>query len=196
MIGDPYQELGVSRDATPEEIGKAFRRLAARWHPDRNPGDKDAEERFKRIADAYGILSDPRAREAFDRGGEERVRTETGFDGFGNLDEVFARFGDLFGGAARVSRRRWPGTIVEPFEALLRVDVFTALLGGTVDLQLPKGRVEMRIPAGTQPGQTFRLRGQGSPDGACDALLRVEIDLPRTLTPAQRRLLEQARDVG
>src|SRR5262249_43966532 len=78
---DHYAELGVARDASTEDIGRAFRRLAAKYHPDRNPGDKPAEERFKRIAEAYNVLSDPKSRAAYDRGGTPQVEMDTGFHG-------------------------------------------------------------------------------------------------------------------
>jgi molecular chaperone DnaJ len=115
---DYYAELGVSRNATPEEISQAFRKLALQYHPDRNPGNKEAEEKFKRISEAYQVLSDPKSRAAYDRGGARQVEVDTGFRGFESVDEVFGRFGDLFSelfgdgwfggpfGPARGGRRR------------------------------------------------------------------------------------------
>ncbi len=97
---DPYKTLGVGKNASDEEIKKAYRKLARRYHPDRNPGDKQAEERFKEISQAHDILSDPEKRKAYDRGG--------GFGGFGmpggfDPSTFGGSFGDilsnLFGGA-------------------------------------------------------------------------------------------------
>lgn len=107
---DYYADLGLSRGAPHEEIGRAFRRLAAKHHPDRNPGDKGAEEKFKRIAEAYNVLSDPKARAAYDRGGEKQVEVDTGFHGFNSTEDVFSRFGDIFGDlfGERVRRQRPP----------------------------------------------------------------------------------------
>src|SRR6185503_6322402 len=82
MERDYYADLGVSKTASADEIGRAFRKLAARYHPDRNPGDKSAEENFKRIAEAYNVLSDPKSRAAYDRGGSRQVEADTGFHGF------------------------------------------------------------------------------------------------------------------
>lgn len=197
-IHDPYQELGLARDASDDEIGRAFRKLAARYHPDRHPGDRAAEEKFKRIAEAYRVLHDPKARAAYDQGGDEEVRVQTGFRGFDSSEDVLSHFGDLLGGLfgggirRRAFRDAMPGFMVEEEPAQtdreVVVDMATATLGGTVDVPLPSGRTaEMRLPPGTQPGQGFRLAGQGV-EG--DFLVRVRVELPRTLTAEQRRLLE------
>ena len=213
MKRDFYADLGISRTATPDEINQAFRRLAAKYHPDRNPGDKSAELKFKQIAEAYNVLHDPKSREAYDRGGEEQVRVDTGFRGFDSTEDVFSHFGDLFGEffGPRVrarAYRRWPqeyeteiDVYPEPAPSLdLRreasISVFTAMLGGSVDVPLAEGTAEMTIPPGTQPGQQFRLAGQGLRDRQGrrgDVLVTVRVDVPRRLTSAQRRLLEQAR---
>ena len=94
---DYYADLGVAREATSEEIGRAFRKLAAKYHPDRNPGDKAAEEKFKEIAGAYNVLNDPKARATYDRGGQAEVEAETGFRGFDTTEDIFSHFGDIFG---------------------------------------------------------------------------------------------------
>ena len=113
MERDYYADLGVSRTATGDEIGAAFRKLAAKYHPDRNPGDKSAEQKFTRIAEAYNVLKDPKTREAYDRGGSEKVAADTGFRGFDSSEDVFSHFGDifgeLFGNRVRARAfRRWP----------------------------------------------------------------------------------------
>lgn len=93
---DYYAVLGVSRNATQEEIKKAYRRLAIQYHPDRNPGNKEAEEKFKEIAEAYAVLSDPEKRRIYDSYGEE------GLKGRGyhfDPDDIFSQFMDIFGDA-------------------------------------------------------------------------------------------------
>src|ERR1035438_250316 len=98
---DYYEILEVSKDATPDEIKKAYRKQALRWHPDKNPGDKEAEENFKEAASAYEILSDPEKRRRYDQFGHAGVGSGAGFSGFGgamNIDEIFRHFGDIFGG--------------------------------------------------------------------------------------------------
>src|SRR5690349_20132047 len=94
---DYYRELGVSRDASLEEIRAAFRRLAAKHHPDRNPGKRAAEREFKRLAEAYEVLSDAQKRAAYDRGGPERVRSSPRFRRFDSTSDGFRSFGDILG---------------------------------------------------------------------------------------------------
>ncbi len=92
---DYYEVLGVSRDATAEEIKKAYRKLAMKYHPDKNLGDKMAEEKFKEASNAYEALSDPEKRRAYNQRGMSGVR-DMGFQGFTNFEDIFGRFSDIF----------------------------------------------------------------------------------------------------
>lgn len=101
---DYYEILGVSKDVSPEDLKKAYRKLALKYHPDRNPGDKEAEEHFKEVAEAYDVLSDADKRSRYDQFGHSGV-DGTGFGGFGGgagggftVEDIFSRFGDIFGG--------------------------------------------------------------------------------------------------
>ena len=93
---DYYEVLGVSRSADGEEIKRAYRQLALKYHPDRNPGDKAAENNFKEAAEAYSILADVEKRRTYDRFGHEGLEGQ-GFNGFSGFDDIFSAFGDIFG---------------------------------------------------------------------------------------------------
>ena len=95
---DYYEILEVSKDASPEELKKAYRKQAIRFHPDKNPGKKDAEEKFKEAAEAYEVLSDPNKRQRYDQYGHAGLGNG-GFGGGGmNMEDIFSHFGDIFGG--------------------------------------------------------------------------------------------------
>jgi len=96
---DYYEILGVGRSASVEEIKKSYRKLALQYHPDRNPGNKEAEEQFKEAAEAYEVLSDPNKRQRYDQFGHEGMRRGADFHDFGSMNDIFSAFGDVFGGS-------------------------------------------------------------------------------------------------
>jgi DnaJ-class molecular chaperone len=197
LAGDPYQELGVARGATAEEIRKAFRKLAKKHHPDANPGDKASEETFKRKSAAFDILGDVDKRRKFDAGeidadGRETARaygqgpfsegqggaagsrsaTFEGVDLNDILGEMFAdRGGRGFGGAGFSSR----GSDVR---ASLEIDLEDAIAGAKRRIAFSDGRtIDVTIPKGAYDGQILRLRGQGAPgrSGSGDALIELTL---------------------
>jgi len=93
---DYYEVLEVSKTATADEIKKAYRKKAIQYHPDKNPGDKQAEEKFKEAAEAYEVLSDPQKRQRYDQFGHAGVGGAAGGGGFTNMEDIFSQFGDLF----------------------------------------------------------------------------------------------------
>ena len=99
---DYYEVLGVDKKASEDEIKKAYRKIAIKYHPDRNPGDKTAEEKFKEAAEAYSVLSDKQKRQQYDQFGFDGPNMGGGFGGFGaggfSMDDIFSMFGDVFGG--------------------------------------------------------------------------------------------------
>ena len=101
---DYYEVLEVPKTATADEIKKAYRKKAIQYHPDKNPGDKEAEEKFKEAAEAYSVLSDPDKRAKYDQFGFDGLNGASGFGGGGfsgagmSMDDIFSMFGDIFGG--------------------------------------------------------------------------------------------------
>lgn len=135
---DYYLILGVPRDATPEEIKKVYRQVAMKNHPDRNPGDKEAEERFKEAAEAYEVLRDPEKRRLYDRYGHEGV-SSTGFTGFRDFSDIFHAFsdifGDVFGFGGQAGLQPQAGN---DLRYDLSLDFMDAALGTEVTLEVPR----------------------------------------------------------
>jgi DnaJ-class molecular chaperone len=195
---NPYEVLGVKKEASEEEIRVAYRKLAKKHHPDLNPGNKEAEARFKEIAAAYDLLSDKDKRARFDRGeidasGAERPEhAYSRYRGFAegapgeryefhaaegmapeDLDDLFAFFGR--GGRGGTVRLRGAD-----LHFGLTVDFLTALNGARQRLSLaPDRSLEVTIPAGVRDGQILRLKGQGEPGlnggPSGDALIEIRV---------------------
>jgi DnaJ-class molecular chaperone len=200
-----YSILGVGKRAGEAEIQKAYRKLAKRWHPDVNAGDKAAEERFKRISAAYEILSDKERRARYDRGEIDEQGNERGFafgrghagpgagagpggfqfkwsgpgaGGLGDIDDILAgMFG--MGGRGRGPRAK-AALRGEDLRAQLTVDFVDAARGARRRVTLGDGRsLEVTVPAGLESGQTLRLKGQGgtAPGGGTPGDLLIEVSV-------------------
>jgi DnaJ-class molecular chaperone len=195
---DPYKVLGVNRNASDEEIKRAYRKLAKKLHPDLNPGDKKVEAQFKETTAAYDFLSDPEKRRKYDRGeidesGQPRApryssrpgsgaQYQRGTRGFGlEEDADFADdlFSDFFGfGKDARQTVKLKGADVS---YQVRVPFLEAVLGTKQRLQLADGKtLEVQLPPGTDTGQTLRLKGQGLPGRggapAGDAFIEVTVE--------------------
>ena len=301
---DYYKILGVSRGTSQDEIKKAYRKLALQYHPDRNPNNKAAEEKFKEANEAYQVLSDPEKRAHYDQlgsaysqwqqrgapGGFNWGQWSTGGPGnvhveySGDMDELFGQMGgfsdffqQIFGGtggfepgmrrgrAAQPARQtayeqpvaisleeacrggtrlmqldgrrlevkipagartgtkvRIPGVgpagrngkasdiylVIEvapdprfsregdDLNTEVESDLYTAVLGGEIRVPTLDGEVLLKIPAGTQPGQSFRLKGKGMPrlkksKERGDLFARVKVRLPKNLSAEEKKLFEQ-----
>ncbi|RLA85219.1 MAG: molecular chaperone DnaJ [Deltaproteobacteria bacterium] len=150
---DYYKILGVPRNATQEEIKRAYRQLALKYHPDRNPGDKEAEERFKEIAEAYEVLRDPEKRRLYDLYGTEGVRRSTGFSGFKTVEDIFSAFNDLFEEFFGFSTRRPSPRRGQDLRYDLTLTFMEAVKGTTKSIRIPKRMPCERCNAsGIEPG--------------------------------------------
>ncbi|WP_345194388.1 molecular chaperone DnaJ [Kistimonas scapharcae] len=139
---DYYEVLGVSRDVGEKEIKKAYRRMAMKFHPDRNPGDKESEEKFKEVNEAFEILSDPQKRAAYDQYGHAGVDPNmgagAGAGGFGNFSDIFGDvFGDIFGGASGGGRGRSSMQRGADLRYSLDLDLEEAVRGTTKKIRIP-----------------------------------------------------------
>ncbi len=197
-MNDPYSTLGVAKTASADEIKKAYRKLAKMHHPDLNPGNAKSAAQFKDISVAYDLLSDADKRARFDRGeidagGQERADQSfyrahaggpqgakysagAGFDPSDLFADLFSRGRRGRGQAADDDFRMRGGDL----SYALTVDFVEAAKGATKRLTFPDGRtLDVNVPAGTEPGQTLRLRGRGQPGTgggpAGDALIEISV---------------------
>ncbi|MGH1417769.1 MAG: DnaJ C-terminal domain-containing protein [Hyphomicrobiaceae bacterium] len=198
MAQNPYVLLGVSETATDEEIRRAYRRLAKELHPDLNPDDANAADRFKNVSAAYKIVGDKETRQKFDAGlidaSGDPVRgfAGAGAGGFGSAgrrgpagagfdDADFSGiFGDIFGGGFGGAQRRPAQRRGQDVRYTLEVDFIESIEGAKKRVTLPEGGVlDLNVPAGVTDGKTLRLKGKGGSGfngGASgDALVEIKV---------------------
>jgi DnaJ-class molecular chaperone len=198
LAQDPYSVLGVGRQASQDDIRKAYRKLAKQYHPDRNQGDKAAEDRFKAVSAAFDIVGDEKKRARYDRGeidadGNERTagfgggagnpfarggyRTGAGASSFDDIGDIFS---DLFGQGGRGGPRAPRAQRGRDVRYRMTVDFLEAARGVTKRVTMPDGTViDVNIPEGLRDGQSLRLRGRGQPGtgGAPDGDVFVEVSV-------------------
>lgn len=196
---DYYEVLGVSKNASDDEIKKAYRKLAVKYHPDKNPGNKEAEEKFKEISEAHEVLSDKQKRARYDQFGHAGVGGAAGggnpfggsagnpfgngtytfngqsfnFDfGGGGLDDIL---GSIFGfGAGGRGRRPMRGA---DYRSSITIDFEEAIFGTTKTITAEGKEIKLKIPAGIDDGMSIRLAGKGgpAPEGGQKGDLYIEI---------------------
>jgi curved DNA-binding protein len=196
---DYYQILGLPRNASMEEIRKAYRKLAMQYHPDHNPGDKQSEDRFKEINEAYQVLNDPQKRAHYDRVGSaysnwQQRGGQGGFDWgrwaggtpggtrveYGDLNDVFGGEGGLFSEFFRTIFGGGMGTAgtqtsraAPGYQQQVEISLEDAFNGKTLELQSDGRRKQVRIPPGVRTGSKVRVAGSG-PNGM-DLYLIVQV---------------------
>ncbi|MBD3791034.1 MAG: DnaJ domain-containing protein [Campylobacterales bacterium] len=182
-----YETLGVSESATPDEIKKAYRKLARQYHPDINK-EESAQDKFKEINAAYEVLSDPEKKAQYDRFGDQMFGGQNFHDfargqGAGvDLDEILRQmFGGGAGGFGRGGFSGFGGGgfggLNLDIEARITVPFMTAVLGGKHNVSVNGQNFDIKIPAGIKSGETMRVRGKGKQyqGQAGDLLLQVEV---------------------
>ncbi len=207
MASDHYETLGISRQATPEEIQKAYRQMARKYHPDVNPSDTQAKQKFQQVQAAFDVLNDPQKRELYDRygsayesvgGGPGPRPGSASWTGSGGPQGFDINLEDLFGGGGgspgggfadlfktfKQRGKRNPPTKGENIEHTLTVPFATAILGGEAEISLRRasGKAEsirVKIPAGIESGKKIRLRGKGEPSsgGGLAGDILIQIDV-------------------
>lgn len=213
---DYYEVLGVSKNASDDEIKKAYRKLAVKYHPDKNPGDKAAEEKFKEINEAHDVLSDKQKRARYDQFGHAGVNGGAGnpfgnggnpfqngnfnfngqtfnFDfGGGGFDDII---GSIFGfgnGGARRARRG------ADYETRITITFEEAIFGTTKEVSVNNTDLKVKIPAGIDDGMSIRLRGKGgdAPDDKGekgDLYVRIRVKPHKTLTREGTLILSEEK---
>ncbi len=198
MNQDLYKILNVGRTASHDEIRSAYRKLAKEYHPDRNPGNSAAEEKFKQVSAAFNLLGDPDKRRRYDAGEIDASGRETGgfygngggygagggyagMDNFGDLGDIF---GDFFGrgtaGAGGASGQRGFNMRGMDYRYHLEIEFLEAANGMKKRVLLPEGEtLDINVPSGVTQGQVLRLKGKGGPGvgrgAAGDALIELKI---------------------
>jgi DnaJ-class molecular chaperone len=193
MANDPYKTLGVTKNASKDEIRKAYRNLAKKYHPDVCPGDEKAEARFKEASAAFALLNNEEERARFDRGEIDASGNPTGAQGFpgqghgfpggyapGGFEDISDILSDLFGSHQRGGRRQNFAFRGDDVRYTLPVSFLEAINGATKQVRMSDGKqLKIAIPAGSKSGDLLRLRGQGNPGSGGgppgDAIVEIKV---------------------
>lgn len=201
---DYYNILGVSKSASAEEIKRAYRKLAHKYHPDKSDGEA---EKFKEINEAYQVLSNPQKRAQYDQFGTAGTGGNPFGGGFGNTQGFdfrdfqggFSSGGFGFGGIGDIFEEMFGG-VFSQVQTEVAIPLTSALLGAKMQFQTSsKDLIELNIPPGTQDGTSFRFRGKGGQmrnGRRGDLIITVRVQLPKRLSREQKELLEELKRMG
>lgn len=195
MAKDYYEILGIAKNATDEEVKKAYRKLAHQYHPDKNRGD---DKKFKEINEAYQVLGNREKREQYNRFGQtfegQGFSGGEGFEGFGDfggfsdiLEQLFG-FGRQGRGDGGFGFGSFRSQAFSTIQTTLNIDVVTAILGGDIEVSLRGERIPLKIPAGVSNGEALMHHGKNN-----DIIFIINIKTPRNLSKKARELLEQLK---
>lgn len=204
---DYYEVMGVAKTANEEDIKKAYRKLAVQYHPDKNPDDKTAEEKFKELGEAYEILSDPQKRAAYDQMGhaafDPRARAAQGFhdprdifrQAFGGNDPFANLFNGMGGFHFSFNGQGFSGGAFSSTQILqhqIQIDLKKALIGGDVETDIPmlRKKIKFTLPSPVQPGQQFNLRIGKEGNNETILQLTINVVFP-TLSEEQKQQIEK-----
>jgi DnaJ-class molecular chaperone len=201
---DYYEVLGVIKSTLPEDIKKAYRKSALKYHPDKNKGDKASENKFKEASEAYHVLSDKKRRKNYDQFGHAAFEGGPGRGGFENFDfsqfstsfsDIFEDFFEGFGETRGRRQGRSSSFRGEDLRYDLSISLEDAYHGKKQVPTIDGEKAKVKIPAGTQNGKQFRLRGKGMPiirdKDYGDLYIRAVTEVPVSLNKEQKNLLEQ-----
>ncbi len=195
MANDPYKVLGVAKSASKDEIRKAYRKLAKKYHPDIRPDDEKAETRFKEASAAFALLNNEEERARFDRGEIDASGNPNGPQGFpgaghgqgfpggfapGGFEDISDILSDLFGGQSRGGRRQSFAFKGDDIRYSLQTSFLEAINGASKQVKMGDGKqLKITIPSGTKDGDLLRLRGQGRPGAGGgppgDAIVEIKV---------------------
>lgn len=203
MAKDYYQTLGVNKNASADEIKRAYRKLAHQHHPDKGGN----QEKFKEINEAYQVLGDDNKRRQYDMFGQNAdfSRATEGSAWNGDFGDIFGKartqssgFSFNFGGLGDIFEDFFDSSFSQ-VQTELEISLTQALLGDKLRLQTHNGeRIDLEIPAGTPDGATFKIRGKGGQTrhGRGDLLITVRVKFPRRLSRRQKELIEELKKEG
>lgn len=177
---DYYEVLGVSKEATTEEIKKAYRKLALETHPDRNPGNKEAEEKFKELAKAYEVLSNDDKRSAYDAGGEQALKNQFQFKpGEGDPYKDFSEaFRDVMPKFKNMKPKKYSNPKLDVRESII-ISIDDSIFGKSRhEITVEGKKIAFRIPPGIKNGTTLKLKGKGKEDMNGLGDLYITINIP------------------